>query len=105
MRLGRAYIAEGKTVEMALRVEAPPAAPVVNVAAPVVNVAPAQVTVVNEVQPTDVRVDVAAPQVTLEAQMPAPAINVALEMPPRISSTTIERDSAGRISKTTTTEV
>jgi hypothetical protein len=52
-----------------------------------------------------VQVDVAAPQVNLEAQMPAPAINVALEMPARTSTTRIERDSAGRISSSTTTEV
>jgi len=105
MRMTRGYVAEGKTVELALRVEAPAPAPVINVAAPVVNVAPASVTVVNEVQPAAVQVDVAAPQVNLEAQMPAPAINVALEMPARTSTTRIERDSAGRISSSTTTEV
>lgn len=47
-------------------------------------------------------VNVAAPEVTVEATMPAPEIT--LNLPARTSSTTIARDSAGRISNTTTVE-
>lgn len=88
MRMARAHIAEGKTVELALRVEAPPQQPIVQVAAPVVNVAAPAVQVdvaapiVNVAAP-EVQVDVAAPAVTLEAVLPAPTVDVQLAMPPR----------------------
>jgi hypothetical protein len=45
---------------------------------------------------------VAAPEVTVEATLPAPEIT--LEMPARRSATEISRDSAGRIASTVTTE-
>lgn len=107
MRMARANIAAGKTVELALRVEAPAEphpAPIINVAAPVVNVAPPQVNVTNEVQPTAVAVNVAAPVVNLEAALPEPVVNVALEMPARRTDTTIERDAAGRIVRSSSVE-
>ncbi|CAB4159781.1 Protein of unknown function DUF1073 [uncultured Caudovirales phage] len=109
MRLARQYLGEGRTVELSLRVEAAPAVPIVQVAAPIVNVegprvtveAP-NVTVENNVQPTDVVVQVAAPTVTVEAQMPD--VNVTLDMPPRTSTTFIERNPAGDITRTHTVE-
>lgn len=63
------------------------AAPTVNVAAPTVNVAPAEV-----------KVDVAAPNVSFEAVMPAmPTPNVIVSLPPRKTETVVTRDNFGNI--------
>lgn len=71
-------------------------APVVHVNVPEVRAPEVQVNVAAPV------VNVAAPEVTVEATMPAP--EVTLNMPARISSTTINRDSAGRITDSKTVE-
>ena len=109
MRLARQYLAEGRTVELSLRVEAAPAAPTIQVAAPNVTVEAPRITVeapnvsvTNEVQPTDVTVQVAAPVVTVEAQLPD--VNVTLDMPPRTSTTIVEYNEAGDVSRTHTVE-
>jgi phage baseplate assembly protein gpV len=109
MRLARQYLAEGRTVELSLRVEAAPAAPTIQVAAPNVTVEAPRITVeapnvavTNNVQPTDVTVQVAAPVVTVEAQLPD--VNVTLDMPPRTSTTIVEYNEAGDVSRTHTVE-
>lgn len=122
MQIARRGQAAGQSVELALRVEpaAPPpviqvAAPIVNVASPTVNVAAPSVTVENIVQPAavqapEVRVEVAAPavsvspQVYFEATMPAPEVRVDVQLPARRTDTVIERDQSGRIARTTQIE-
>jgi hypothetical protein len=71
---------------------------VVNVESPTVNVAPAEVRV------DAPQVHVAAPEVEVrvEATMPAPEVNV--NLPARKTESTVERDSSGRIFKTTQIE-
>jgi lambda family phage portal protein len=103
IQLARRSHRAGQTVELSMRVEAPPAppaAPVINVAAPVVHVAAPNVAV--QVQPTPVNVE--APNVSVEAIMPAANVTVHAKLPPRRHSSTVERDSAGRILNTTTIE-
>jgi HK97 family phage portal protein len=62
-------------------------------AAPVVNIAPAEV-----------KVSVAAPEVNVTAEMPAVTEMRIIGMPPRTTESTVERDRAGNIVKTTQTE-
>ena len=109
MRLARQYLAEGRTVELSLRVEAAPAAPTIQVAAPNVTVEAPRITVeapnvavTNNVQPTDVTVQVAAPVVTVEAQLPD--VNVTLDMPPRTSTTILEYNDEGNVKRAHTVE-
>jgi phage baseplate assembly protein gpV len=71
-------------------------APVVHVAAPEVRAPDVQVHVAAPV------VHVAAPEVTVEAVLPA--AQVVVNLPARTSTTTITRDSSGRINNTTTVE-
>lgn len=84
-------------------------APVVNVAAPVVevHVDPTPVTVAApditvNVEPTPVAVEVAAPAVEVTVD-PTP-VQVNVETPARKTTTTVERDGRGLITKTTATE-
>lgn len=102
LRMARRNQAAGGAVEFGLRMEPPPVptpAPIVNVAAPIVNVAPADVTVVNQVQPAEV-----ATEVHVEAVMPAPNLAVQVQVPPRRVDTAIQRDQSGRISGSTQIE-
>ncbi|MFZ4498924.1 MAG: phage portal protein [Burkholderiales bacterium] len=82
----------------AIRNEIHTPAPVVNVESPTVNVAPAEVRV------DAPQVHVAAPEVEVrvEATMPTPEVNV--NLPARKTESTVERDSSGRIVKTTQIE-
>lgn len=104
LKMARRAHGAGQTVELALRVEAPPvpaAAPVVNVAAPVVNVAPAQITV--NVEPTPVHVD--PTPLTVEAIMPQAQVTVEARMPPRKTVTTVDKDTNGKVVGSTAVEV
>lgn len=104
LQIARRAHGAGQTVELALRVEAPPvpaAPPVVNVAAPVVNVAPAQVTV--NVEPTPVHVD--PTPLTVEAIMPPAQVTVQATLPPRKTVTSIDKDANGKVVGSTAVEV
>lgn len=117
---GMEHMTQQLTAHLAARADQAPLAiniptPVVNVAAPnvvvqvpeqpapIVNVAAAAITlpepVVHVAAPI---VNVAAPSISVEAVMPAPELT--LHLPPRVTETTITRDSAGRIAHTTQTE-
>lgn len=103
LKLARRNQAAGGAVEWGLRMEPPPIpapAPIINVAAPTVNVAAPDVTIVNQVQPAEV----AAPDVYVEAVMPAPSVAVNVQVPPRRVDTSIQRDSTGRIVSSTQIE-